>query len=430
MIRSRTALSAVASLGLLGGVLPSTASAEETPQVAVLTKTEALDRLRRENLDLIAAKHRLSRARAETVAAGVWPNPNVSANLLFARAGANPGGAEELTAGLNQTVPIAGQVGLRQDVANGLYDAEERAYAENVWQVVNDARVAYLELQHASLRVRVLRAGAADLTRLEKIVAERAASGANPAYDRVRVSVERSKVESGLADAETTMAAARVDLARRIGKSVDARTVTVEDKLDDAADAISPAETEALVKRALDTRPEVKSARARSNAMDLRVSYLRRTYFPSPDIGIAYTRYFDVGNGAGAGGAFIAGLSFPVPLFDHGQGTIDRGLAEAAEVRTRGDATELAIRREVEQATSVLNVRVGAWKRFRETTAPDVERLRSTAELAYREGRASILELVDAYASYVAAEERKVDLQVAAARASLDLSRALGPTAR
>ena len=52
-------------------------------------------------------------------------------------------------------------------------------------------------------------------------------------------------------------------------------------------------------------------------------------------------------------------------------------------------------------------VRVATWRRFRDTTSVDIDRLRTIGELSYREGRATILELLDAYASYVDAQERR-----------------------
>ena len=124
----------------------------------------------------------------------------------------------------------------------------------------------------------------------------------------------------------------------------------------------------------------------------------------------------------------LAGISFPIPLLDHGQGTIDRGLALAAEDRARKDGVELAARREIERAVATMAVRVATWRRFRDTTSVDVDRLRTMGELSYREGRATILELLDAYASYVDAQERRIELQAAAARAALDVERAVGPS--
>jgi cobalt-zinc-cadmium efflux system outer membrane protein len=424
----------VSAIGLVAphaGAQDAARKIEALPHTGpVLSRADVLERLKRENLAIVAAKHRLSQARADVVVAGLWTNPNLTVNGLFATHGAITGGNQEVSFSVDQVIPIAGQVGLRKDLARGLLSAEERAYAANVWDVMSDAKVAYVDLQRAQARWRVVRAGLADLQRVETIVAERAAAGANAAYDRIRVGVERSKVEGRLAQSEAELLAARATLAQAVGQSIDARTATVEDALDDAADAPPPGQLDALVKRALTNRPDVGSARASADAGDLRVKYLRRAVIPSPDVSLGYIRFIDAPGAAFGtnGGAMLAGVSFPIPVLDRGQGTIDRGLALAAESRTRKDEVELVARREIERAVGTLAVRVATWRRFRDTTSIDIDRLRSIGELSYREGRATILELLDAYASYVDAQERRVELQSQAVKAALDLERAIGPT--
>ena len=146
------------------------------------------------------------------------------------------------------------------------------------------------------------------------------------------------------------------------------------------------------------------------------------------NLSVGYIRFNDVPDALGrSGGAMIAGVSFPIPIFDRGQGTVDRGRAIAEEDRVRKDAVELTVRREIERASGAMTVRVSTWRRFRDTTAVDIDRLRTIGELSYREGRATILELLDAYGSFVDAQERRIELQTQAVKSSLDLERAVGP---
>src|SRR4051812_11367950 len=106
----------------------------------ILTRDAAVEKLKRENLALLAGRHRLSQSRADIVAAGVWTNPNLTVNGLFLRTGAVTGGNEELSVSVDQVIPIGGQVGLRKDLAQGLFGAEERAYAASVWDAIADAK--------------------------------------------------------------------------------------------------------------------------------------------------------------------------------------------------------------------------------------------------------------------------------------------------
>jgi cobalt-zinc-cadmium efflux system outer membrane protein len=403
------------------------ASAEPTSRGAKLTRGDMLARVKQENLSLLAAKHRVSEARAEVVSAGVWTNPNVSLSSILLTHGAVTGGKTELVASVDQVLPIGGQPGLKRNVAKGFLTAEERAFEGTAWQLASDAKVAYLALQRAEARAKAIRTGLDDLGRVETIVKERTAAGAGSTYDLVRVSAERTKLEARRADADVEVTSAQATLALSVGKSVDARSVVTADPIAEPPDA--PSDVDALVRRAIAQRPEVGSARARADASEMRITALKRQYFPSPDLSVGYGRYFNVAGTPGHpdGGALVLGLSLPIPLLDHGQGTVDRGIAAAEEERANRDATELSIQRQVEQAAGAMAVRVEAWRRFRDMGAKDLPRLRQIAELSYKEGKATILELLDAYATSLDGAERAIDLQAAAARSVLELERAIGP---
>ena len=111
----RVSLAAFAGALLVCASSFATAPARaETPLPSagpVLTRDAAVERLKRENLTLLAGRHRLSQARADIIAAGVWTNPNLTVNGLFLTHGAVTGGNEEIAISVDQVIPIAGQVG-------------------------------------------------------------------------------------------------------------------------------------------------------------------------------------------------------------------------------------------------------------------------------------------------------------------------------
>lgn len=138
-----------------------------------------LARVKQENLALVAARHRVSEARAEVVSPlGVWTNPNVSLSSIMLTRRAVTGGKSGAR-GLSgiRFLPIGGQPGLRQEVAKGFLSAET-AFEATVWQLVSDAKVAYLELQRSEARAKAIRLGLDDLSRVEAIVKERTSAGA------------------------------------------------------------------------------------------------------------------------------------------------------------------------------------------------------------------------------------------------------------
>ncbi len=434
MRRPFSYLAACFSVVALGG----SAFAQEKPVEAAeaplpsasgpaLSEREALVRFERDNLDLVAAKYDLSAARAGVVAAGVLPNPTLGVGGAFLVHGTPLGGEQELSVFIGQSLPIGGQVGAKKDAAAAYSTAAERDFAASLWSLTVDVRQAYLGLALAEARFRIERAALRDLTRVETVIEARAQGGANPQYDRIRVSVDKSSALGRMADAEAELATARATLAQAVGKSVDARTVHVDGEVPEPQ--LVGADLPTLVERAVKQRPEAAAAKLRSDASALTVTYLKRTYVPSPQVTVGYTHGLGVPGDVGksSGGVVFAQLAITLPIFDHGQGTIDRGLAEAQAQRTRAEAIDLFVRRDVERAYHTAAARVAAWQTYRDAAKGGVERLREIAELSYREGRATILELLDAYSAYREARIRATELKGAALRATTDLERAVGP---
>ncbi len=392
-----------------------------------LSLAEALDKFRSQNLELAAQRFEVSAVRADILGAGLLANPQISAAGAFVLHGAPSGGQSELYLSVSQNAPIAGQLGLRRDAARGFASAAERDFSAAAWQLASDVRLAYLDLQLAQARYAVIATASQDLARVKNVIAERVGAGANPQYDRVRVSVEQSALLEKRTEAEAALYAARVALAQTIGKDVVALTLVADDLSGDAPDV--PQDARALVAEGLSRRSEVAAAQARIAASDLRIESAKRAVVPSPDLSLGYSHFFAIPGATGpvSGGALTAGISVPLPLFDRGQGTVGRSQAEAEAQRVRAQRTTVGIAREVEAAHATALARVATWKSFRDTVAPEVERMRQMAEVAYREGRATILELLDAYSTYLDARTRTVDLRGAAFRAHLTLDRAVGP---
>lgn len=392
----------------------------------VLGLGDALARFRRESLSLQAARYGVEAARADVVAAGVLTNPNLNVNGTFLLWGAPTGASQAYGIVVDQVIPIGGQVGLRRDVARGYATAAERDFAATAWSLASDVREAYLGVQAAQAHYRALAAGMADLDRAEAIVAQRTAAGANPQYDLTRVQVERSDVTARIAEATVNLATARNRLALAVGRGLDPARLVVEDMVPEAPDA--PDDVDALVVRALRQRADLGAALARQAASETKIAETRREYVPSPDVSIGYQPWFGVqGADPSHGGALYAGVTIPLPIFDHGQGKIERAGAEARQAQAQAQATELSVRLDVVKAVTAMRARVAAWRSYRDATKGQVERLRQMAEAAYREGKSGILELLDAYREYLDAREREIDLRAGAWQATLELERALGP---
>jgi cobalt-zinc-cadmium efflux system outer membrane protein len=391
-----------------------------------LSLGQALERFRRQNLKLEAAKYEIGAARADVIAAGLLPNPRLGLDAGFRIHGDSQGADRNYQIMLAQTLPLWGRLGASKAAAELNVSATEREFAASAWQLLGDVRRAYLELQLAEARERVLSAGLADLERVQHVLDARAAAGANPAYDRVRLEVERGSLRARIAATAADLARARAELGAAIGGQPTNEPLLASEALPEP-----PGETRelnALVRRALERRHEITASRFQSSAAEARVRATRKRFIPEPELGIGYARWANVAGlpPSSGGGALVASASIPLPIFDRGQGTVDRALQESHAARLRERDVKHGVEREVALASEQLKLATAAYLAFRNDAASNAANVRRIAEVTYREGRGTILELLDAYSSYLRVEEQSLELRGAALTASVELEQALG----
>lgn len=392
-----------------------------------LTLAQALERFRNQNLKLVAARYELNAVRADIIAAGLLPNPTLSLNAGFHVHGVSDSADQQYAVMLSQSLPLWGRVGANKDAAKLAASATEKQFAADTWQLLSDLRAAYLGLQLAEARRQVLAAGLGDLQHVQGVLEARTAAGANPQYDRLRLEVERGSLRARVAQVELDVEDARAALAASIGGAPEVEELDARDALGEPAADTRDLPT--LVRFALEHRQEIAATRLETGAAEARLRAARKRYIPEPELGIGYARSTNIpGAPAGSsGGTLLAAATIPLPVFDRGQGTIDRQVELGAAARTRERDFKHSVQREVERAARAVRVTTDAYRAYREEASHHAETVRHIAEITYREGRGTILELLDAYSSYLRVEEQALELRGAALSAALELSRALGP---
>jgi outer membrane protein, heavy metal efflux system len=403
---------------------PTRTSTVET----TLTLADALRRFERDNLDLVAAKYEVSVARANTIATGVWPNPSLGLGGAFLVHGAQTGGEQEFSVSLAQAIPFAGQIGTRQEVAEAYATASEREFASAFWQLASEVKLTYLELQLREATLKAETSALADMARIEQIVDVRTQAGAGSSYDRLRIQVERARGLSRLGDASARLAEAKTALASRLGRNTDALALqTAGDLPEPGASPLLPFAP--LLERALTRRPERAAMQAREDAAQRSITAVRRNVIPVPVLSLGYNHALGVQDDLGkrSGGMLLAQLSIPLPLLDRGQGSIARNEAFFSAEHARSEAVETAIKRDVERSYQVAVARREGWSKFKGLASVELEKMRQIAELSYREGRATVLELLDAYSAHRDLRLESLALRAAALKAEMELERAVGP---
>ena len=100
-----------------------------------------------------------------------------------------------------------------------------------------------------------------------------------------------------------------------------------------------------------------------------------------------------------AQGVNQVGVSVEIPLFDRRQGPIERAKVEADQAELRRDAVVLAAQSELQRALQQLSLRRTAVRDYEKEGLAQIAPLHQMAQDAYKLGKGTILELIDALGS-------------------------------
>ena len=357
----------------------STSSAVVAP-AAPVTLQEYLRLVVQNQPALAAERMQTALAKADSKTASAFPNP--AAHYTSKR------GEKEW--GIEQPIPIFGQRGMRMENAK----LGEKSAGANVDVAVavtmSDAAHAFNELLVAQQRYKVWQGAQDELNKAGYIVKGQIEAGTRSRYDGARLNLQQaqmsmqvSKAQAALKDAAARAAsiAALPQWQVRVDGSLqasDMRHAPVYGPLWDAAQS---------------RLPTLRAAQAELDQARQKSKLEQREALPTPTIGIARIRN-------GEEGSFNQiGVNMEIPLFDRRQGAIDRAKVEADQAELRRDAAVLAAQSELQRALQQLQLRRTAVRDYEKEGLAQIAPLHQMAQDAYKLGKGTILELIDALGS-------------------------------
>lgn len=363
----------------------------------------------------LAAEGRLRAARGNRVTAGTLANPVLTYQVENAPFPGRAGSAalqRETSAYATLPLEALWQRGARVGRANQDVEAAEADVVQTRRLVALDAARAFHRAALAQASVIGSREVTAGLDSLVRYTTARVREGATAEGDLLRLQVERDRVATETALQEAELAQAVAVLQPYLASAMEGPVVTtagmaLEDVLDaDEASAAAVRDTsmmpmasldgvrgrmtrERLAMRALDARPDVLAARARTRAASsdvslqraLRVRQLGATFGSKSTAGMS---------------SMIAGFAVPLPLFDRNRGEVQRAQGERTAVEQELRWTERRAAAEVlgaYDAADILTTRVIA---LRVNFLARALESRRVALAAYREGAVPLLQILDA----------------------------------
>lgn len=346
-------------------------------------------------------------ARAERDAAGAFANPSLSIGR------SRPAGGERTIfdanlqdqASLELPLPIFGQRGARVQVAERQVERAQWQVQSTVGETRKSAALGFVRLLVAQEQLASRLRARAEIERIRGIVSGRFENGMASRYDLARADAELSLAAVGVQKAQAEVAEHAAAIAALAGAG------GWRPQAQGALESLRPppsVDADAL----LDRSPVLQTARAETRAAEARIELAQRERFPVPSIGIGRTW-----TSGPFGAANFLGVSSEIPILDTRRAQEDKARAEAAAARSRERAIEAGLRAELQRHLEALRARRAALERLRSGDAGFLE----MAESAYRLGRATLFELIDARRTQLEAADARLELLGAIAESGIEI---------
>ena len=378
------------------------------PLPGSLTLQQALEEASARSPAIVAAEAEVAAAEARIRQAGYRSNPELSVEVEnFAGTGELRGlRSTETTVAVNQRLDLGGRRSARVNAAQAQLDVQRLKLAmakADLSQSVREQFARSIAAQEKLAQATENEERARELARVAGILVE---AGRDPPLRalRARSALAQAQAEREAAGADEL--AARSSLAALFGASEPVGAVSGT-ALDVTPRQVNP--DQSLDVRLADAERVAAQAGVREQLAERRID-------PAVGVGVRHVRETgDVG--------LVAGLSMPLRLFDRNQGNIEaaRQAADAADARRASTlATTTAKARNAIANVEAAQRRVEALEGAAVPEATEALRL---AELSYREGRASLIELIDIQNAYTAARTSLTEARLELALATAELGR-------
>ncbi len=413
----------LASAAVWAGVVVYSGPVGAAPDSAALAEAEVVERaLANPGLaDVLTG--RTGAAEARVLAAGRWPNPQLSyTREQIVGSGAN---GEDYLA-LSQAFDLGGYRWLARKAARTRAKAQARHNESTRVDLVAQVREAYARALYAQERIAAVERWRHRVQAAVTMAAERVSAG-----DAPRLHVERLRRELQIVDVQ--IARARAELVEAWGT---VRTLMASDRGVDPpalAGPLLPAGSDSAGSDSAGSdsadgsvvdSPQLQALSTEMEAAQIGLRASRRAAVPPVSVSLGY-KAVDPPAGAVRQHGFTAGVTVPIPLGNRGQ--VERRKAQARVTTVRGKAAVARTRLEARDAElrsrrSILMAGVASGG------AGSTTDLSELAELAYQGGEIGAMELLDAHRSAFATQLAVLDLSFEIRQVRIDQDRIHGKT--
>ncbi len=326
--------------------------------------------------------------KAATSKAGALPNPELSVEAEnIGGDGAYEGfDGAEITYGLSQLVELPGKRAGRSGVAGSgerksLYERDAARL-----DLIRDVVMAYVSLVAAGEEVEILKEEQSLASNVYASVAAKVDAGKEPPIQKNKAAIELSSSNIALERAERSLQTARTALANTMGGGVASFAVSAQ-----TLPAMEPPKGLSSYAAMLEKTPDVMMYDAGIQAAQSNLSLEKAHALPDPTINVG-VRDFREDNEQ----AFLAGVSFPLPVFDANRAGVRRAGHEYNAAMLDKAQAKLSAETDLARSYEAFANAYREHQLLKETVLPGAAEAFDVAREGYNAGKFGYLEVLDA----------------------------------
>ena len=375
---------------------PALAEQPERKPVAVqaseqqggLTLQAAIARALKNAPVLQASTARASAAVAARRQAGALPNPEFSLEAENIMGDGPYDGFDnaDITYGVSQLVELPGKRGNRIKIADADSTKGHLSGDATRLDLIRDVTITYVQLLAAQQEVSIREEETGLTNAVLSSVAARVEAGKEPAIQRNKAKIAQTSSQIALDRARRTMQAQKQALASLMGGgALDFAVVA------DSLPRIEEPQALELYATRMGSALDIQGFDAEVKRAEAAVSFEKAAAVPDPTLtlGVRDIRGDD-------SQAFIAGVSFPIPVFDRNRGNIHRAGQELTAAVSDRHAAELSLAATLAQLHGNLMNAYSEANTLQTSVIDGAQEAFSFAKQGYEAGKFGYLEVLDA----------------------------------
>lgn len=335
-----------------------------------------------------ASSSRANAATASRTQAGALPNPELSIETenIYGDGPYNGMGGAEITYGISQLVELPGKRGNRIRVAEA--EKSRIHYMRDGAQLdlIRDITIAYAELAVAERNLNVIEEERTLAEKVRDSVVARVTAGKEPPIQKSKAQVELSASDIALDRARRAVNAKKQALAALMGNNTMAFNIDIE-----SLPVLTEPENLPYYRERLLKTPDIKGFEANITQAQSALSLERANALPDPTLSFGVRQFREDDRQA-----FIAGVSFPIPVFNTNRAGVERAAHELSAAKFDRQSGQLSLESALTEAYQNYVSAYREANALKDSILPGAEEAFSFSRQGYDAGKFGYLEVLDA----------------------------------